>query len=377
MTPNPCECTSHAEAVAKGCRRAGRAMSIRDHELCSGACPAERPCPAPLSEQMRRHWDGLPPLKTASLPPALRSPCAHRGEEVRRQTCATCAGKVEIKVFGCKLHGTCTLAKHIDGAHLCATCTDYDGGWAFSGPVVRNLLYYIYPRKGNGAWQHNVAELLRRMRLFNGRRIVAIATDNTTDPVEAVKGMFWGQVHEFIEIPNQSIGETVVFTQLVERVITRDRHQVTFYAHAKGVTKPAVETAMSHLWADLMYETCLDYWPLVREKLEQQPLVGTFLRRFIPSADTDSRWLFAGNFFWFRNARVFEKPNWNEIKPVYGGAETWAGRHFHESEACALLQVTDGHALDMYSQALFHGTILPLMDAWRQENRQHRKLVLS
>lgn len=52
-------------------------------------------------------------------------PCAHLGAEVRQQECDSCAGKTQIKVFACAVHGECTLGKKLDGLACCAGCKDY------------------------------------------------------------------------------------------------------------------------------------------------------------------------------------------------------------------------------------------------------------
>ena len=55
-----------------------------------------------------------------NLPPAPHHlarkkpvPCQHRGAEITKVQCDTCAGKVMVKVFECKVFGQCTLAKPV------------------------------------------------------------------------------------------------------------------------------------------------------------------------------------------------------------------------------------------------------------------------
>jgi glycosyltransferase involved in cell wall biosynthesis len=57
-----------------------------------------------------------------------RRPCLHLGDETRRQTCRTCAGHVELKIFNCqKLGAECSVAKPLEGvAHCCATCPAHE-----------------------------------------------------------------------------------------------------------------------------------------------------------------------------------------------------------------------------------------------------------
>jgi hypothetical protein len=63
MKPEPCRCN----APNAGCRRAGRPMTGRLWELCSGTN-----CSAELSERYRAKWDGLPvPPRTVTETPAV------------------------------------------------------------------------------------------------------------------------------------------------------------------------------------------------------------------------------------------------------------------------------------------------------------------
>ena len=49
----------------------------------------------------------------------------------------------------------------------------------------RNLLFYLYPRKGS-IWPWHVEQLLKYRQAWNGRRIVTIAVDESTDTQETV-----------------------------------------------------------------------------------------------------------------------------------------------------------------------------------------------
>lgn len=60
---------------------------------------------------------------TPPLSPVL--PCVYRSEQpVGEVPCKSCAGTVQLKVFGCTKHGRCTIGKPIDGAKCCGTCGD-------------------------------------------------------------------------------------------------------------------------------------------------------------------------------------------------------------------------------------------------------------
>jgi hypothetical protein len=53
------------------------------------------------------------------------APCRERGIVLRQQECATCGGRVRLKVFACVPHGECTVGKAIPDLACCATCPDY------------------------------------------------------------------------------------------------------------------------------------------------------------------------------------------------------------------------------------------------------------
>lgn len=65
------------------------------------------------------------PKKQAKLKEELRTNCKHLGAGIRLEECPTCCGSTRIKVFGCQLHGECTLTKKIGAAALCANCKDF------------------------------------------------------------------------------------------------------------------------------------------------------------------------------------------------------------------------------------------------------------
>lgn len=84
--------------------------------------------------------DKPPPEYIASRPAKpqrlnnLATPCVHlRGPTGEKRDCATCGGKKGIPLYGCELHGRCTLTQHLvyrdAGRNIevywCRTCPDY------------------------------------------------------------------------------------------------------------------------------------------------------------------------------------------------------------------------------------------------------------
>jgi hypothetical protein len=70
----------------------------------------------------RALWDGMAPSNEMV---SRHAPCRHRGAEQREERCPNCRGFVRVKVFACALHGTCTVARSLDGIVCCVTCSDY------------------------------------------------------------------------------------------------------------------------------------------------------------------------------------------------------------------------------------------------------------
>jgi hypothetical protein len=55
----------------------------------------------------------------------VKEPCVHKGEERRLVECPTCCGgKTKVKVFGCAVHGECSLGA-VAGVRGCQSCGDY------------------------------------------------------------------------------------------------------------------------------------------------------------------------------------------------------------------------------------------------------------
>lgn len=64
-------------------------------------------------------------VRGAPAPPAAPFPCRFRGGPTGDTvSCPTCRGRVELKVFACAVHGTCTPGKAAPGVACCRGCPD-------------------------------------------------------------------------------------------------------------------------------------------------------------------------------------------------------------------------------------------------------------
>ncbi len=240
-------------------------------------------------------------------------------------------------------------------------------------PPVRHLLYHVYPVKGNGVWQRNLDQLKLWLHLFNGVRAVAIATDARTDPPEAVREYLHGHVRDFLEVQNDgNLREVTTFVPLLERIAwCVGPEHYTFYAHAKGVTKPINPGVSVHPWVGVLYAANLDYWPLVQSQLAKHPITGAFKKvgRGFGSA---SSWHYSGTFYWLRNADVFTRRNWRHVDWAWWGTEAWPGLHFDPQEAGCLFHTGRVPSLNLYNLRYVTRTILPEFERWKREHWDKR-----
>ncbi len=216
-------------------------------------------------------------------------------------------------------------------------------------------------------------QLRRRIGLFNGRRVVAVATDAWCSPLTDVYRVLDGMNVEVVEFQNDpNLREVRTFEALYERVETLDPDHVTFWGHGKSVWQAWGAIPQ---WAEAMYETYLDYWPLVRRVLTQFPVAGSFKRHIAgwpPGNDprypqgSASQWHYSGSFLWFRNRDLFGKPDWRRIEPFYSGIEPWPSLHFRDEEAGVLFYEWAEHGLGPYLLEFWNGRVAPALEAWRQ-----------
>jgi len=220
---------------------------------------------------------------------------------------------------------------------------------------TRNLIYHCCPLIGNDLWRRNVEQLLSRIALFDGYKIVAVSTGDSglLHPIEEVNREFGQQNIRFIGVPNdRNLREVASFRRLLDEVYTLDPKQAVFYAHTKGnSTFDSVEGAT--YWRNVMYHMLLDGWQDRMAELERYPAVGTHKmwwgkdqRSPYPSRLTYGNWMFAGTFFWFRAAAVFEKEShttrngngWKTIPQDRYGAEAWLSGMFEKDDVHSCLQ---------------------------------------
>jgi hypothetical protein len=230
-------------------------------------------------------------------------------------------------------------------AKLSSSCSGKNGNghlpapgseqWPFTETPKRNLIYHIWPVPGQ-MWKWNLAQLLQRLEVFNGRRVMSIVHDERSLPPEEVQEAVAGHGFEFVIAENDERGEAITFAEMMQRVASDDPNEVTFYGHAKGVKyEPNIPVPIRR-WSQVQYQVALDDWLTVREQLERYAMTGPFKRlgRFTPHRNL-ADWHYSGTYFWMRHSQVFAR-NYKEIPQFYGGVETWPGTVFRRDETACL-----------------------------------------
>ena len=312
----------------------------------------------------------------ALLPRGRSARCRHRGAGTRRVEGLTPAGQSDLQAFACARHGECTAGTPAPGLACCAVCPDHESDASVADPGrVRHLIFHVYPHAANGgeAWRWNVAQLRRRIALFNGRRVIGVATGPDSEPASAVRAALAGLGCEFVERPNDpSLGEMTTFPALLEALSgLKDSGHATFYGHTKGVTSGRWSTTVRR-WAESMYESCLDYWPLVRRLLKSHPLVGPWKRtNFGWPGHSSSTWHISGTFRWSRNADLYAR-NWRQIDRFWSGSESHPSLHFRQDEAATLVREFGGDGMLLYSEESWRRIAEPALETFRREHAADR-----
>lgn len=198
--------------------------------------------------------------------------------------------------------------------------------------TTRNLLYHACPLQANDDWRSCIAELLEYGRqIFNGRRLVAIATGKGLhDPGEVRSAFASLPGVEFLEIPNdRELREVASFGRLLAAVQSTHADEATFYAHTKG-NSTACNVTGARLWRSAMHRELLGNWQACLAELRRHAFVGTHKMIWpktavppFPSRLKVGNWMHAGTFFWFRHDQVFSNRNWQAIPADRYGAEAW------------------------------------------------------
>lgn len=262
-----------------------------------------------------------------------------------------------------------------------------------TGPFTRHLCYHIYPVSGNGAWQRNVGRLVERLRVFDGKIVVAIVTDPASgrkpdptgphppdrgreipgcDSPEAVMQAFgeWRDRIDWIVAENDPhLREVLTLVPMLERLPQGPGH-ITLYAQAKGTTRN--HRHIANHWSDVQYIAYLDYVRLVEEQLRTHPVTGCFQKRGRGWSleQSNSDWHYSGSWFWFRNADLFAR-DWRRIDQFWSGIEPYTSQHFPFSQCACLFHGASVLEMNLYRPQYWRRVVDPDFRRWRSDNAHH------
>lgn len=309
--------------------------------------------------------------------PPPRRPCVHFGELVKvapvKLLNRTDGASILSRYHRCAVHGLCTPNTANCELPCCMTCPNHRSDWQRDqAGEVRHLTYFLHP--AGPWWVWNVDQLVRRMALFNGRRLVAVAVDANTAPFDQAAAAFAGHDCELLRFANDpGRKEMVAHMPLIERLASyRGDGDVTFYGHAKGSGSHAYGEGVKR-WAEEMYRGCLDYWPAVRRELRDHMAVGVFRRVMSPAPAAHVPWHYSGSFRWLRNKDLYAR-DWRHIDETFYGPETYPGLHvaMHES-ACLYGEFAYG-GVGLYLQATWDEWAAAAADDWRDRHAADRQV---
>lgn len=197
---------------------------------------------------------------------------------------------------------------------------------------TRNLIYHLWPSNISGNWKIAVAQLLKRIDLFNGVRSISVVTDSSTASLADVHAEFAGvRVDNWLTFPNNpQLREGVSFLPLMATLPNDD--SVTFLGHSKSARHH--EGSICVGWAETQYKLLLDDWTSIARVLTLFPIVGAFKRYMRFGRKCRFGWHYSGGAYWFRQADVFDKPDWkDQLDPWFGATESWPGGVFPSQQA--------------------------------------------
>lgn len=195
--------------------------------------------------------------------------------------------------------------------------------------MKRNLYFFLYPIR-RSLWAWHLEQLRAYWTSFNGRKIVMISVDGRTEPASVVRRKLAGLGAECIEVPNDAWKwETPSFLSGLRLLRSLRDDELTFYAHAKGVTRTGADRRAMQSWCAAMYALNLSDPDLIGRLASRFDAIGCFRQR---TKHGGSAWHFSGTYFWFKHAAVFSR-RWRDIHDGRYGVEGYLGRHlpFHAS----------------------------------------------
>jgi hypothetical protein len=206
--------------------------------------------------------------------------------------------------------------------------------------MKRNLIYYVCPIAGSRReWENNISVLLQYIHVFNGRKIITIATGHGMSDPKEVSSYFDGCECEIIETPNDpDYCEVIPFMKAMWKLKSP-------WYQGDGVWSDQISSI--RIWRNLMYYYNLNDIDKVEDVLQNgYAAYGAFkaTEGFI------TPWYYAGTFWWFKHDRVFSTYEWEKIRMMRHGIEMYLAEFLpKESAFCDFSDCDDGTGWHKFS----------------------------
>lgn len=221
--------------------------------------------------------------------------------------------------------------------------------------VKRNLIYHVAPFD-NAMLDLNLRMLARYQDVFNHKRVIHVAQGDGLLSVAdfCARARRHGLDLDLMDLrtsPNDPVlCETPAFRNiLLPAVSSLEEDEITFYGHAKGVTRPQqVECAK---WTEFLYRYNLSDMAGVEKVLRKYACAGIF-KVSRPIAPVRVAWHYSGTFFWFKNSKLFSR-DWQKIEMSRYGVESYPATQFASREACCLAYKLRYPYFDLYDPGVW------------------------
>lgn len=231
---------------------------------------------------------------------------------------------------------------------------------------VRHLIYHLCPM--GPSWRWHLEELLPRLGLFNGRRIISIATGEGCADPDAVMELLKGSDLQPHLVANDAHLREMTGYPLLLRELSRYRgpSDAHLYGHAKGASSERVFDGVRE-WSRTMLTVLLDYWPAVQRALVEHATVGVYRRRMVLIGHPCCDWHYSGSWRWARNADWFARP-WDSHEYHWASTETQPGSLFSLRESACLMGEFEHGDTPLYHAAAWNGWAGKARERWFKDN---------
>ena len=230
----------------------------------------------------------------------------------------------------------------------------------FTDTPIFHLGVHLYPVRNH--WDRHIEKWNSLANTINGKCIIGICVDDTTNTLEEVKSKLDARF-EIFETPNINEGENVTF-RILQKLIPSGQNDILLYCHGKGVRAHTFTSEAVRMWTDIMYETVIFNQDKIVEKFNLGYANFHSFRTFGKRAlGTTYQWHPSGTFFAVRAKYL---PN-KTVKKRYGGVEGWCGDHFPAN--CSWCEFYDNSMFTtLYDTDSMRNTVWPLFEKWKIDN---------